>query len=200
MVAEFFMQRFCWALAAVTVGLWASPELCRAQAAAPPSTAWLTGPELQRQLSQSCGVTWAGVPFRAAVRQLADTHRVAVLIDRRIDPDRSIDLASGDVSLSELIAQIAAQRNAEQSLVGAVVYLAPPEAARPIRTLVAQRTDSSRGTPRDLQSRLLARKPMSWADRATPRDLVIGLADEAGLLLSGDQVERLPHDLWAPPI
>jgi len=162
----------------------------------------LTGVQFDRQMQQVVGATWSGVPLREAIRDFCETQRVAVLLDRRVDPGQELRLVAADLPLRRALERIATDRGLGITLVGPVIYFGPPEVAAKLRTLAALRDEEVRRLPPAAQRKFLLPEPLEWDDFATPRELLEGLARQAGLSLAG--LERVPHDLWAgaelPPL
>jgi len=156
---------------------------------------WLTGAQFQQQMQQVVGVTWADVPLREALVSFCGAQRVAVLLDRRVDPGQPLDLTVRGAPLEQALRQIADDRGLGLSLFGPVVYFGPPKAARRLRTLAAVRTEEARRLPAAVARKFLLPRAMRWPDFATPRQLIEDLARENDLRLLG--LERVPHDLWA---
>ncbi len=156
---------------------------------------WHEGPALQRQLAQPADLVWSNQPVREGLRQIAKLHRVAILLDRRIDPDQSVRLRARQLPIGELIKQIAQQCGAETSLVGSVVYVGPPATASKLRTLAAVRADEMLKLPDDVRRLASAHKPLVWPELTEPRKLLEQLASEVRMTLADPQL--VPHDLWA---
>jgi hypothetical protein len=163
---------------------------------------WATGSTLQRQLTTPVGVDWSGNPLRQALRGLSRAQRVAILVDRRVDPEQLLEIRLEDVPLGKALRQIAHDRQLDVSLLGAVVYFGPPQAAARLRALAASRAEEVRRLSPAVARRFTQSKAMAWADFATPRDILQQLAVEASAELAG--IEQVPHDLWAaadlPPL
>ena len=64
---------------------------------------------------------------------LSRAQRVAVLIDRRVDPNQKLDLQLSGVPMDAALQQIADRCGLGVSRLGAVVYLGPPPAADHLR-------------------------------------------------------------------
>jgi hypothetical protein len=156
---------------------------------------WLTGEKFKAQIGQKVGVTWAGLPLRRALNSLAHSQQVAIVLDRRIDPEQKIELAFDDIELGSAIKLIAAKRQMGSAIVGSVVYLGPPEAAAKIRTLAALRHDEALHLASDVRRRYLQQRPAKWDEGAEPAELLKALADECKIGING--TDDLPHDLWA---
>jgi len=171
---------------------------------APPAAAaeLLTGTRFDRQMRQIVGVTWADAQLRAALGSFCGAQRVAYLLDRRVDPGQPLDLAIRDVTLGRALEQIAEDRGLGLSLFGPVAYFGPAESAAKLRTIAAVRTEQIRRLPEAARRKFLLPKPLTWADFATPREVIEGLAREAEVRVVG--LDRVPHDLWAgaelPPL
>jgi hypothetical protein len=147
-------------------------------------------------------VQWQGAPLREAVQSLAVAQRVAVLIDRRVDPGQPLDLTLSEVTLGDAFLRIAQSRNLAVVPLGPVVYFGPPDAVPKLETaLEVCRRETQRWSP-DVRRRWLEAQPLAWSDLAVPRELLQRLAGEGGVELGG--VEQVPHDLWAaadlPPL
>ena len=164
--------------------------------------AWHTGSGLTKQLAQPVGVYWSDNPLRQAVDGLSHAHRVAVLIDRRVDPGQTLDLAVTDVPLEQVLEEIARSRSLGVCSVGPVTYLGPPPVTSRLPTLAELRREEARGLPSGKGRKFLLSKRIGWDDFATPRDLLRELAADNGIELLGS--DRVPHDLWAaadlPPL
>ena len=158
----------------------------------------LTGEPFRHALKTPIpGVTWNGTPLRRVIREFAETSKISIIRDRRIDPTKTVTLSLNNQTRREILAAIAQSVDAEMRIVGHVVYLGPPEAAGPIRTLAAIRAEESspvhknqRPSARDR----LPRRTIRWADLSEPRKIVERIADEFGLNLANP--DEIPHDLW----
>jgi len=179
------------------LGLSAAPA-----AAAPTPIAWHTGVELAKELAQPVGVRWSGTPLRETLTGLSRARRVAVLIDRRVDPGQELELTANDVPLEQVFRAVAERRRLGLSLVGPVVYLGPPRVAARLRTLNELRREDARGLTPSGRQKFLQSRRIRWDDFATPRTLLGDLDAGNGFAISG--LDQVPHDLWAaadlPPL
>ena len=170
--------------------------------AAAAEVAWATGPALQRRLAAPLDIVWSGNPLRQALRGLARAEHVAILLDRRVDPDERLELKLAAVPLAEALRQIARSRQLGVAMLGPVAYFGPPEAAARLRTLAALREEEVRRLGPAVARVFLQAKPFAWDDFATPGALLGRLAEEGGVDIDG--LSRVPHDLWAaaelPPL
>ncbi|MEX2173103.1 MAG: hypothetical protein WD872_01990 [Pirellulaceae bacterium] len=156
--------------------------------------AWKTGPALRRELAEPIGLTWGARSAREALAGLSTGTGVAIFLDRRIDPDQTLDLKLRQVSLADGLKQIADQLGAGVALVDAVVYVGPREAASKLASLAAARRDDAQRLPPALRSKWLARRSWQWEELAEPRTLLAELAGQGGVSI--ENAELVPHDLW----
>jgi hypothetical protein len=166
---------------------------------------WATGAELKSLLAQPVGpggITWSASPLRQALGDLSQAKRLAILIDRRVDPGQLLKLQLQNVSLEAALELIARDRQLGVSQFGPVSYFGPPTVASRLRTIAALRAEDARRFPATAARRYLLAERMKWADFATPRELLTSLAEQNRLTILG--LDRVPHDLWAaadlPPL
>lgn len=161
-----------------------------------------TASALAERLRSPVAVYWSGDPLRQAITTLCAASGVAVVIDRRVDPDRPLDLRSEDLTLGQLLRHVADTHGLGVTALGPVVYLGPPEAAAVLREVSRLRLDEVRALPPQASQRLLRAQRLRWEDLTEPRGLLAQLLAQAGLRPAA--LHRVPHDLWAaaelPPL
>ena len=158
------------------------------------AVAWQSAEDVRRQLEQPVSISWSGVPLRQAVGNLARSQRVAMMLDRRVDPDQEIEMALNDVPLREALLRIAAKLNLGMSQVGPVMYLGPAITAERLQTIVELRKQEIGRLAPAPRAALIAPKPCKWEMLSTPQELLTAAARDYGVRV-GPSAE-LPHDLW----
>ncbi|MGH7194587.1 MAG: hypothetical protein ACREJM_13800, partial [Candidatus Saccharimonadales bacterium] len=127
---------------------------------------------------------------------------MAILLDRRVDPDQPLTLAVDAVVLEEAVENVAHHCQTEVSWFGPLAYLGPRRAARRLRSLAALRGQDAAQLTAKRRQAFARDRAWRWNDLATPRELCQGLAEEANARL--ESLDLLPHDLWAaadlPPL
>ena len=163
---------------------------------------WATGLALQKQLAEPVDIYWANNPLRQAIGNLSQTRRVAVLIDRRVDPGRELNVSLKGVPLESALRQIARPRGLDVSRFGNVLYLGPAAAADRLNAVSTEFKEEIRRLPSAVRRKYFLRKKLAWEDLAEPREILEILGRRSGLAI--DRLDRVPHDLWAaadlPPI
>jgi hypothetical protein len=156
---------------------------------------WFTGQRFDQQLETPIqSLEWGSNPLRNALGSLARSQRVAIFLDRRVDPDQPIDFSVRNEKLREVIQRLARSLQLGVSRVGPVVYLGPPETANVLGGLVELRRSEIRRWPPTTSKRLLTVQPVAWPELAEPRELILQLARQSQLEIDG--LEHIPHDLW----
>jgi hypothetical protein len=156
-----------------------------------------TGAEFTRRLNRPLLASSDYAPLREAVMRLSEDRRIAVAIDRRIDPSRLIrtDLQSPffDVGISQLVHPA----GADAVIAGDTVFVTTPDLASTFRTRVALSQRELESLPDRNVSRLLelTRKSATrWEALASPRSILSQLADRYEVNV--EHIDAIPHDLW----
>lgn len=155
---------------------------------------WTVGAELQRLRQQPIKLSWSGVPIRDGLGDLSAAQRVAILLDRRIDAERPIDLGADRTPLDDLLGQIALAVDGGAAWLGPLAYIGPRPAAARLRTLAALRAGDARALPKDEQPTFLREATWHWTALAEPRNLVAELAAQANVAI--EPLALISHDLW----
>jgi hypothetical protein len=150
--------------------------------------------QVGERLDLPISITWSRVPLRQALASLSRVQRLAIVRDRRVDPEQELSLAIQNLPLRVALGRIAAASRTGVSLLGGVAYFGPPETAARLRTVAALRRAEAERAAGPLRNRLLAAREWQWAELAEPRQLLDALAAEAGVKLDG--AAGIPHDLW----
>jgi hypothetical protein len=150
---------------------------------------------LDEQLQSIASVSWSSLPLGRALASLSEAQKIAIVLDRRVDPHAEIKLALPREPLADILRKVAVQSRLAYSQLGPVAYIGPPQTAARLRTLAELRLEEVRRAPQAARRKLLTLRPAGWDDLAEPRQLVAQWAAEADLKLAGG--ERIPHDLWA---
>ena len=154
---------------------------------------WKVGREFRSALNQQIGLTWSETPVREALNSLSQAQRVAIFLDRRVDPGLAITANTGMSPFIEALRSAVKPYNLGVGFVGPVVYVGPRQTAARIATLAQVRNEQFTAES-ELREAFAKRSPMVWENLTEPRAMVVALADRAGLRFGNDEV--VPHDLW----
>lgn len=181
---------------------WSHGWLCRlaiALAVAGTSTcdAQSTGGAFGLARERSVSIARGDAQLLDVLQSLEQNQQVAILLDRRLDPEQIVSADLRRMRLQSLIGNLASQSNGGLSVVGDTFYVGPADTVRRLRTLIELRGNELRALESQLGKRifeLLHRKRVVWDDLAEPRLLVRDISDSYQLQVEG--LELLPHDLW----
>jgi hypothetical protein len=186
------MSRVCLILILIP-SLWLAGRCLSAQEEAP--VAWQTGSAVDRQLEQPLTASWKEIPLREMLQTLARSQRVAIFLDRRVDPGRLVQFdATGD-SLAVVLTRLTGQLQLGYCLVDSTVYIGPPEITGKLATVAEVLHQFLGQLPEPWNKRAAKRVAMKWDLLASPRRLVTEQLQQAGMQVA--MPESIPHDLWA---
>lgn len=156
---------------------------------------WLTGPRFEQQMESPIeSLHWGANPLRRALQSLARSQRVAVFLDRRIDPGQPIDFSVQNQPLRVVIQHLADSLQIGACYIGPVVYFGPRPTTEVLEATVELRRREIQRWPSAFAKRLLEARPTAWPELAEPRQLIQDLGERSQLEIEG--LQRVPHDLW----
>ena len=184
--------------AAVLILLASTGQTGTGDSAARPTTAFHTGAQFQTEIDRTLSASWANVELRDLLKKIGDDRRIAILLDRRVDPTVQLPLNLTNSSLREGVRDMARLLGADISVAEPVVFVGPPAAVQRLRTLIELRSSelSSReaSIPEKRRMELATRHTVTWQDLDSPVEIVQRIADRYRLTIG--HLDLLPHDLW----
>ena len=157
------------------------------------------GRDFSKALGQAKSVRWLNVAQRTMLRRITEEWQLAILRDRRLDPDKVVSLTTTEKPVRELLHEIAAAVEGGESIVGNTLYIGPRNSAAKLRTIIELRWQELNDPQREIRrARMLdmgKSKTFHWNDLDRPVDILRGIAAHYGLKIVG--LEKIPHDLWA---
>jgi hypothetical protein len=136
--------------------------------------------------------SWKAIPLREWAARAAPLAGMPVIVDRRLDPDRSITLDCRGEPLREALATAAAQADAEVAVLASSIRLVPRSQRGICERAEDARERNLARLPAAARAALRKRSQWTWPEAARPRDLAAAVAAEAGVTLDG--IDQLPHD------
>ena len=144
------------------------------------------------RLDAAVRATWTSVPLRDWACRISEITGAAVIVDRRLDPDVGVTLASDGDSLRAVLDRVAASVGAAVEPLASTTRLIPSDLAGRAAAAEAARDRTLRGLPAEIRRIAERRADWSWPAAARPRDLIAAAADDAGITIAG--LDRVPHD------
>ena len=149
-------------------------------------------PAATTDLDAPITATWSGIGVREWASRISDTAGLAVLVDRRLDPDTAIRLECHEEPLLDVLDRGAAIAGGEVTPLASSIWIVPRGMAALALRAEAARVARVASLPAHQRSALNTRMPWQWPAGARPRDLVAAAATKAGITLEG--VAMVPHD------
>ncbi|MCR9292703.1 MAG: hypothetical protein NXI32_08290 [bacterium] len=143
-------------------------------------------------LQQPVTLVWEKKTLREGLEDITHSYRLAVWLDRRIDPTQRVTLAAaGDgkpADLSSILEEIARQTASEFGLVENVAYFGPPGVVARVQRAAIELHDQISRSRGDQQAQM---KPFSWSELATPTSVLDSIASNWDMRCEF----QMPHDL-----
>lgn len=160
---------------------------------------WKTGSDLAKALRAPLDRTGNDKPVGESLTALGRATGVAMLLDRRVDPNQVVSIDAHGISLGDELKRLSNSLQLGVGTIGPVQYFGPPATAARVEALseLRRREASSSGHKAWLKT-----APSGWDDLAEPRELAQAIAADAGAKINNP--EAVPHDVWAawsgPPL
>ena len=169
------------------------PAVSNGEPVLPTSSQWLRGRAFQQQLQKPLQANWSGVSLRGLTSSIAANQRICIFLDRRVDPDQTVDFRATGAPLERALQQLAQQLKLGICKIGDCIYVGPVSTTSRLATISEVKRQQLQEAPAPLQQQLTA-AAWEWPQLATPANLLELQVTAAGLKLA--PTARLPHDLW----
>jgi len=159
---------------------------------------YLVGSAFVRELDKPLSVSREKAELRPLLERLAAERRIAIVLDRRIDPGTTINAQLPPATVRASIEEIARRVDAIVRVVGNTLIVGPDPNLGQLRTICLLRgleLDEFGDALGGRRFQLAKTQPVTWDDLERPADLVQRIAAMAELNVTG--IELLPHDLWS---
>lgn len=154
---------------------------------------WATGPKCAAEWNRSLTAVFENAELRGVLKQLGPDRQLALVLDRRIDPNQTVTFSLQQEPLRAGLGRFAETLHAELILTENVAYFGLRDRARWLRTAIAQSEAAMAG---DATRRTLSmRRTIVWDDLTTPREILDQIATAWNLKI--ENIDAVPHDLWA---
>lgn len=154
------------------------------------------GAEFEERLADPGLASLSGLAFKKMLQQVEQSYGLACFRDRRIDPERTVELSESRGSVRDLLDNIGDSVGCRVSYTGRVVYFGPEIQTRLLRSLIAKRELDLKRVFRNRPGRSWTQsRDFSWPLLSEPRNLVLTLAETLGVTVNNP--ELIGHDVWA---
>ncbi|HTN77310.1 MAG TPA: hypothetical protein VL096_18755 [Pirellulaceae bacterium] len=153
-----------------------------------------TGTAFRQELADPAGISWTQPPLRSALTSLREAKGVAIVLDRRVDPEQLVEFNSDNAPLDDALKQLATRLKLGVSIFDSTVYLGPERVTARLATVAAINQDRALQAPPDVKRKLASLPALTTEALSTPRELLEAWSNATNVSLVG--LEQVPHDLW----
>ncbi|NOY29325.1 MAG: hypothetical protein GXP28_03850 [Planctomycetes bacterium] len=176
------MQQALSVLLAIACSLGLTPDLAAHEKSEP-------------SLGRHVTVAWQGQHLSTVLRRLSKTQGFFIWLDRRVDPQQTVEAHFSEVPIQHVLEQLAEKHSLGISVLDNLVYVGPTQSARELPTLLRRARAPLAKAPSSARRRWLTKEPATWPRLSQPRDLLTSMMEQAEVKLQGD--EKIIHDLWS---
>ena len=175
-------------LAVLIIGIFATT----ARSQSPSGTDWIVGKQLDQAILLNISGSWEDATLREQLMSISRRHRIAVFLDRRVDPSTRLDFSAINVTFEQFLWRLADQLDLGVCRFENLYYLGPRETTNQLPMLLDATRDSIR---EKLDSNDWKKvRANHWRRLATPYDILDRLAKSHDL--HWENLETIEHDLW----
>lgn len=155
----------------------------------------LVDQQFESQRTKRVGFYWDDRSLGELLKTIGETCNVAIVLDRRIDPNTKLSLSGESRSLDETMELVAGQLEVASRCVGDGYFLGPKRSTEKLRTLITLRQTELQdvGDVRRLKA-LSRERRLNWKRLDAPREILLAVAELYDINV--ENPELIPHDLW----
>lgn len=154
---------------------------------------WLRGKELEKAASVEINGQWKEAPIRELLLDLSRAKRIAIFIDRRVDPSIPISVGADSITWEQLLCNIGQPYNFGFCKLEDLYYFGPSETAVCLPGLLDKIRDWLKENRSQMQVDWRKASGIGWPKLSQPGKILSKLADELEIELVD---ARLPFDVW----
>ena len=158
------------------------------------SVEWRTGKALDKYLGQTLIATWVEAPIKARLSAFSQGQRVAIILDRRIDPGTKVDISMSNVTLELFLTEIARQNDWGVCRLDDSFYVGPKSTTCRLPIVWKQMKSESSKRRRAFKVDWGAVDTFELPELSAPKAILTDLATKHGFTITDLDV---PHDLWS---
>jgi hypothetical protein len=153
----------------------------------------LANARFEQQLEALISTRW-DLPLKDVLHSIRQTQRIAIFMDRRINPAQQIQLEVQDKTMRTTLQQIANQVNAQISHIRNVIYIGPKKTTHLLATVAAIHAEQHRRNQAENTRIFTLGKNTQWNRLAQPQSIVTAIAETVNVRITN--IDKIPFDLW----
>lgn len=136
--------------------------------------------------------TWRATPIASIAERIGAIAGMPVVVDRRLDSTKRIDLDGGGRSVETVLGELAQAAGGEVASLRLSYRITPKGLAGRVSAADAARASRVASLPSAARESLESESAWRWEAGVTPRELVERLAEEASIQIG--PLDAIPHD------
>lgn len=157
--------------------------------------AWLREKALSEHNALPVSVMWRDAELKDRLMRFSQNQRVAIFIDRRIDPSTIINLTSNQVTTEQFLLNVAQKAEIGICQIEDIYYLGPQKIANSLASTSESLLKAANKFGKRTQLRWNMSKPLLTEAVVNPKQLLLEIAKANDIQIDG--INGLPHDLWS---
>jgi hypothetical protein len=139
-------------------------------------------------------VQWLGTPLGESLNRLAETRKIGLMIDRRLDPSTSLHFESTNQPLGQILQQLALSLDKGCVLFDSTVYFGTKDTVEILPGLLAAQQNQLEKLPPRRAAVFRRKMSLHIPFLSEPKEILKKLATQNALQWKNPEI--LPHDLW----
>ena len=156
---------------------------------------WLGNEELTERNSLPISVMWRDAALKDRLMRFSQNQKVAIFLDRRVDPSTLINITSNNVTIEQFLLEIAKQADLGICRIENIYYLGPKETADSLAYTSELMLKAANKFGKRTQLRWNKNESLLTESIIEPRQLLADIAKSNAIKIEG--LNDLPHDLWS---
>ena len=156
--------------------------------------AWRTGRDLDRGVRIGITGTWRDTPLEQLLNQLSRQRRIALFMDRRVDPTTKIELVANDLTWEQFLAKVGKPMDCFFCRMEDVYYFGPRKTCLALPDVYARLRQQLKAHRSSQKVNWRIPIAASWPRLSRPQNLLLEMGKQFEFEIYS--ADRIDHDLW----
>ena len=158
------------------------------------SSTFLTGKKLDRKNSLEFSLWWKDAELRDRLRAFSTDEKVAVMLDRQIDPSTLMNLGVENRTIEQIFWRVSAAAKIGVCRIEDCYYFGPVNTVVALPIALDTLNRQAKKVRRRSSVKWTIKRPVDTGPLVATKALIEAIATKHGFAVNG--LQELPHDLW----
>jgi len=154
----------------------------------------LTGKKLDRRNLQELSFWWKDAELRDRLMAFSNTEKIAVMLDRRIDPSTLMNLGVEKRTVEQIFWRVSSAAKIGVCRIEDCYYFGPIDTVVALPIALDTLSRQAKKVRRRSNVKWTIKRPVRTGPIVATKALIEAIADKHGFSVNG--LKELPHDLW----